>query len=73
MTGQQIKAEYWGVNGTDYNRLSFYSLSTIREKKVGSSLLSGLKALLENRVLYLVAGGEILSYILVFLSLSKFM
>jgi len=56
------------------NRLSFYNISTIPEKKkVGSSLLSGLKALLENRVLYLVAGGEMLSYILVFLSLSKFM
>lgn len=56
------------------NRLSFYNISTILEKKkVGSSLLSGLKALLENRVLYLVAGGEMLSYILVFLSLSKFM
>lgn len=51
------------------NSLSFCNLSNIPEK-LGSSLVLGLKVLLENEVLYFVAGGEILSYILVFLSLS---
>lgn len=53
------------------NRLSFCNLSNIPEKKpIGSSLVLGLKMLLENEVLYFVTGGEILSYILVFVFLS---
>lgn len=64
MTGQQIKVGYQGVNALT-NRLPFCNLSNIPEKILGSSLVLGLKILLENEVLYFVAGDEIFFLFLV--------
>lgn len=64
VTGQQIKVGYQGVNALT-NRLPFCNLSNIPEKILGSSLVLGLKILLENEVLYFVAGDEIFFLFLV--------